>query len=225
MGATPRTSTTLLRDLAQDSQHARWGEFVARYRPMMEAYLRERFPHVDVDDAVQETLIALIKSMPVYRYVPEETGRFHSYLTGILRHKALRQVRSDRQRAKIAEMFCNGESTLGRARSPSAPYGTGRDGRARSPSAPHNEMPDDEQSWREALMEIALQQLLADESVHARTREVFRRVAVNGEKPEDVGSSLGITRNAVDQMKSRMTLRLKELVRALEKADGNGRQE
>ena len=192
---------------------------------MMEAYLRERFPHVDVDDAVQETLIALIKSMPVYRYVPEETGHFHSYLTGILRHKALRQVRSDRQRAKIAEMFCNGESTLGRARSPSAPYGTGRDGRARSPSAPHNEMPDDEQSWREALMEIALQQLLADESVHARTREVFRRVAVNGEKPEDVGSSLGITRNAVDQMKSRMTLRLKELVRALEKADGNGRQE
>ncbi len=225
MGATPRTSTTLLRDLAQDSQHARWGEFVARYRPMMEAYLRERFPHVDVDDAVQETLIALIKSMPVYRYVPEETGHFHSYLTGILRHKALRQVRSDRQRAKIAEMFCNGESTLGRARSPSAPYGTGRDGRARSPSAPHNEMPGDEQSWREALMEIALQQLLADESVHARTREVFRRVAVNGEKPEDVGSSLGITRNAVDQMKSRMTLRLKELVRALEKADGNGRQE
>lgn len=225
MGATPRTSTTLLRDLAQDSQHARWGEFVARYRPMMEAYLRERFPHVDVDDAVQETLIALIKSMPVYRYVPEETGHFHSYLTGILRHKALRQVRSDRQRAKIAEMFCNGESILGRARSPSAPYGTGRDGRARSPSAPHNEMPDDEQSWREALLEIALQQLLADESVHARTREVFRRVAVNGEKPEDVGSSLGITRNAVDQMKSRMTLRLKELVRALEKADGNGRQE
>ena len=225
MANIPTTSTTLLRDLAQDSQHARWGEFVARYRPMMETYLRERFPHVDVDDAVQETLIALIKSMPVYRYVPEETGHFHSYLTGILRHKALRQVRSDRQRAKIAEMFCNGESTLGRARSPSAPYGTGRDGRARSPSAPHNEMPDDEQSWREALMEIALQQLLADESVHARTREVFRRVAVNGEKPEDVGSSLGITRNAVDQMKSRMTLRLKELVRALEKADGNGRQE
>lgn len=225
MARIPTTSTTLLRDLAQDSQHARWGEFVARYRPVMEAYLRERFPHVDVDDAVQETLIALIKSMPVYRYVPEEMGHFHSYLTGILRHKALRQVRSDRQRAKIAEMFCNGESTLGRARSPSAPYGTGRDGRARSPSAPYNEMPDDEQSWREALMEIALQQLLTDESVHARTREVFRRVAVNGEKPEDVGSSLGITRNAVDQMKSRMTLRLKELVRALEKADGNGRQE
>ena len=190
----PTTSTTLLRDLAHDSQHARWGEFVARYRPMMEAYLRERFPFVDADDTVQETLIALIKSMPVYRYVPEETGRFRSYLTGILRHKALRQIRGDRQQAKVLEMLRR--------------------------DAPQNEILDNDQSWRESIMEIALQQLLADESVHARTREVFRRVAINGEKPEDVGSSLGIARNAVDQMKSRMTLRLKELVRALEKADG-----
>ena len=225
MAKLPTTSTTLLRDLAQDSQHARWGEFVARYRPMMEAYLRERFPHVDVDDAVQETLIALIKSMPVYRYVPEETGHFHSYLTGILRHKALRQVRSDRQRAKIAEMFCNGESTLGRARSPVSPERSEPRKRSLEVCAPPNEIAYDDQSWREALMEIALQQLLADESINARTREVFRRVAVNGEKPEDVGFSLGITRNAVDQIKSRMTLRLKELVCALEKADGNGRQE
>ena len=195
----PTTSTTLLRDLAHDSQHARWGEFVARYRPMMEAYLRERFPFVDADDTVQETLIALIKSMPVYRYVPEETGRFRSYLTGILRHKALRQIRGDRQQAKVLEMLHR--------------------------DAPQNEIPDNDRSWRESIMEIALQQLLADESIHARTREAFRRVAVNGEKPEDVGLSFGISRNAVDQMKSRMTLRMKELVRALEKADGNGRQE
>ena len=171
----------------------------------MEAYLRERFPFVDADDTVQETLIALIRSMPIYRYVPEETGRFHSYLTGILRHKALRQVRSDRQRAKIAEMLRQ-----------DAPHG----GRTRSPIAPQAAIKDNDQSWRESIMEIALQQLLADESIHERTREVFRRVAVNGEKPEDVALSFGISRNAVDQMKSRMTLRMKELVRALEKADG-----
>jgi DNA-directed RNA polymerase specialized sigma24 family protein len=67
----PTTSTTLLRDLAQDSQHVRWGEFAQRYRPMMEAFMRERFPTVDADDAVQETLIALIKVFPVYRYSPE----------------------------------------------------------------------------------------------------------------------------------------------------------
>ena len=39
MAKIPTTSTTLLRDIANDSQHARWGEFVARYRPMMEAFM------------------------------------------------------------------------------------------------------------------------------------------------------------------------------------------
>ena len=68
-------------------------------------------------------------------------------------------------------------------------------------------------------MEIALRQLLADDTVHARTREVFRRVAVNGEKPEDVASDFGITRNAVYQMKDRMMTRLREFVAALEKVE------
>ena len=49
MSMVPTTSTTLLRNLAQDSQHARWGEFVARYRPMMEAFLRESYPGVEAE--------------------------------------------------------------------------------------------------------------------------------------------------------------------------------
>ena len=67
MAGIPTTSTTLLRELAQDSQHARGGEFVARYRPMMEAFMRERFPSLDADDVIQETLIELIRVFPVYR--------------------------------------------------------------------------------------------------------------------------------------------------------------
>jgi DNA-directed RNA polymerase specialized sigma24 family protein len=75
MAQIPLTSATLLNDLARDSQHARWGEFVARYRPMMEEFLRKAFPSVDADEAVQETLVSLIRQMPVYCYVPEENGR------------------------------------------------------------------------------------------------------------------------------------------------------
>ena len=68
-------------------------------------------------------------------------------------------------------------------------------------------------------MEVALQQLLADSSIHERTRLVFARVAVNGEKPEDVAAAFGIERNAVDQIKSRMTARLRGLVVALGNVD------
>ena len=119
----PETSTTLLRDIAQDSQHARWAEFVARYRPMMEAYMRERFPSVEADDAIQETLIALIETFPVYHYSPDEKGSFHNYLTGILRNKALRLLHKEERQKEIV---------AGRAVSMKPPYA---DGRAACPHA------------------------------------------------------------------------------------------
>ena len=191
----PTTSTTLLRDLAQDSQHARWSEFVARYRPMMEAFMRERFPSLEADDVIQETLIALIKALPSYHYSPDETGHFHNYLTGILRHRALAALDSAARRAKremdldvvLPKSQCGTES--------------------------------EEDCWRKALFEIALQQLLADDTIHQRTKQVFVRVAVNGEKPEDVAAAFGLARNAVDQIKARLMSRLKELVSNLEKVD------
>jgi RNA polymerase sigma factor (sigma-70 family) len=192
----PETSTTLLRDLAQDSRHARWGEFVARYRPMMETYMHTRFPTVDADDAIQETLIALIKVFPVYRYSPEETGAFHNYLTGILRHRALRMIEGESRRLNKELKYQEIEGL--------------------SASGGNN---DDGLSWRESVFEIALQQLLADESINDRTKQVFVRVAVNGEKPESVAESFGIARNAVDQMKARMKERLRELANMLIKVD------
>ena len=192
----PTTSTTLLRDLAQDSQHARWSEFVARYRPMMEAYMRNRFPTVDVDDAVQEALIALIKVFPVYKYSPEETGAFHNYLTGILRRRALRVFESEGRRSNKEQKYHEIEELA---------------------SSGGNE--DDWSLWRESVLEIALQQLLADESINDRTKQVFVRVAVNGEKPETVAQSFGITRNSVDQMKARMKDRLRDLANALMKVE------
>lgn len=199
---TPETSTTLLRDLAQDSQNARWAEFVARYRPMMDAYMRERFPFVEADDAIQETLIALIKTFPVYNYSPEETGAFHNYLTGILRNKALCQI--ERERRHNANLRAYADEMRNAASSGASPR---------------------LESSRRDIFEIALRQLLADKSVHELTREVFRRVAVNGEDPEEVASDIGKTRNAVYQMKDRMMTRLKGFVAALEKveAEQNGR--
>ena len=196
MSSIPTTSTTLLRDIAQDTQHARWAEFVARYRPMMEAYMHERFPSLDADDAIQETLIALIEAFPVYHYSPEEKGSFHNYLTGILRNKALRQSECDNRRQAKMRKLASGKKIETDVNPPSDRYASQRD-----------------------IFEIALRQLLADDSVHARTREVFRRVAVNGDSPEDVASDFGITRNAVDQMKSRMMARLREFVSALEKVE------
>ena len=196
MSDVPKTSTTLLNELACDTQHARWGEFVARYHPMMLSFMQERFPGLDAEDIIQDTLIALIEIFPVYHYSPEEKGSFHNYLTGILRNKALRQIqRENRRLANLQDYAKEAKATAG------------------------NDVRPDADSAQKARFEIALRQLLADDTVHARTREVFRRVAVNGEKPDAVASDFGITRNAVDQMKNRMMSRLREFVAALEKVE------
>ena len=195
MSNIPDTSTTLLKDLARDSQHARWGEFVARYRPMMESFMSANFPTVDAADAVQETLIALIETFPVYRYVPEEKGTFHNYLTGILRHKALKMLAKESHRSALHEAYAK-DAAVGGAASGA-----------------------DDGQWRDALFEIALQQFMADDTVADRTKRIFARVAIDGEKPEAVAKAFGVERNAVDQIKSRSMARLRELVAALEKVD------
>ena len=196
MAEIPETSETLLRAIGGDSGHARWGEFVARYRPMMEAYLQSRFPTLDADELIQETFIALVKILPRYRWSPDEKGAFRNYLTGILRRRALKMLAREKRRAEVQRDLAQAE--------PSASGPAERD--------------EEERGWREAVYAVALRLYLADETVQERTKEVFRRVALQGEPPESVASAFGIARNAVDQIKNRAVRRLRELVEALRKA-------
>ena len=190
----PDTSTTLLRDLAGRADHPRWGEFVVRYRPLMESYLHEWFPSLEMDDLIQETFVAIAKTLPDYRYVPDETGHFHNYLTGILHHKALNALKRQNRRNEVTREY---------ALDPSA-RGIGNDA--------------DVEKWRETVCEVALQQLLADPSVTGRKRQIFMRTAMKGESPEDVAASLAVSRAVVDQTKKRMMDRLRELVERLKHA-------
>ena len=190
----PDTSTTLLRDLAGRADHPRWGEFVVRYRPLMESYLHEWFPSLEMDDLIQETFVAIAKTLPDYRYVPDEKGHFHNYLTGILHHKALNALKRQNRRNEVTREY---------ALDPSA-RGIGNDA--------------DVEKWRETVCEVALQQLLADHSVTGRKRQIFMRTAMKGESPEDVAASLAVSRAVVDQTKKRMMDRLRELVERLKHA-------
>lgn len=190
----PDTSTTLLRDLAGRADHPRWGEFVVRYRPLMESYLHEWFPSLEMDDLIQETFVAIAKTLPDYRYVADEKGHFHNYLTGILHHKALNALKRQNRRNEVTREY---------ALDPSA-RGIGNDA--------------DVEKWRETVCEVALQQLLADPSVTGRKRQIFMRTAMKGESPEDVAASLAVSQAVVDQTKKRMMDRLRELVERLKHA-------
>ena len=189
----PETSTTLLRDLAASTKNARWAEFVTRYRPMMEAYMRERFPSVEADEAIAETLIALVDVFRNYRYDPEEAGRFHNYLTGILRHKALRLCKKTERQGDLRRKIA-------------------------AEPLPVQDDPE-EVDYRQSLFDIAVRQFFNDETIAPRTKEIFRRTAIKGESPEAVAKSFLMERHAVDQIKSRSIAKLRAFVEALEKAD------
>lgn len=191
----PETSTTLLKDLGSDATHKRWTEFSDRYAPMMQAYMRERFPSLEADDIIQETLVSLVTILPSYRHSPEDKGAFHNYLTGIMRRKALKALGKSSAAQRRDKAYAGAEM-ISRGEGADAAY----------------------RQWREAILELALRELLADDTIQSRTREVFRRVAVNGEPPGDVARSFGIERNAVDQIKSRMTAKLKAIADRLEKS-------
>lgn len=173
--------------------------------------MRERFPSLDPDDAIQETLIALVDVLPGYRYSPDEKGHFHNYLTGILRNKALRELRKERRQTEIIDGMRRLEDNA-----PS--YGESPSQRltARTGGSSVRMLTDFDPSWREAIFEIALHQFLADETVADRTKRIFERVALGGESPESVATAFKVTRHAVDQAKSRALARIRALTKKLE---------
>ena len=131
-GGTPATSMTMLAEISGDARHARWGEFVARYRPMMEAYLRAKgVAGSEREDVMQETFAAVAKRLPGYRYCPGEKGEFHNYLTGILRNKMYDAGRATRTRERALQGFGEREVAAGRMRT-GLDYDScdGEDGRA-----------------------------------------------------------------------------------------------
>ena len=90
---TPVTSISLLRVLGEDSQSPRWTEFARLYASTIDGFLFKYFPQVDAEEVVNETLVALVEKLPLYEYDPDTKGHFRNYLIGIVRFKAIEQLK------------------------------------------------------------------------------------------------------------------------------------
>lgn len=187
----PVTSVSLLRTLADDPLSVRWSELYAKYEPLMRTFLKARFPSLEPDDLIQETMLALSKVIPNYSYSPETNGSFHNYLTSILKHKAVDAVNRNKRKSEVMEDYRKEREAL---------------------SAPDDA---EESALRSDALEIAIAGLLADETVNPMHRTVFRRVALERESPDAVAASLGISRANVDQIKKRLIVRLSSIVSSL----------
>lgn len=189
----PETSTTLLRLLASNAQTSRWDEFCVRYEPMMRDFLAVHFPGVEAEDVLQETFLALTRALPRYQYDPDGQGHFHNYLTGILRRKAIDALAHREKASRVVKTVQDLQTTAAEV---------ARDG--------------EREAWRRELYAVAVQQFYGDETVQARTKQIFRRITTGGEQPEAVATSLGVTVASVYLVKNRCLEKLRRLIAALE---------
>lgn len=195
----PKTSVALLNAIAASHESPRWVEFYNRYQPVMAAFIQKHFSSLEVEEIIQEAMIAFMNKVPTYKYEPDESGCFHNYLLGIVKFKAYEAFR---RRKREADMNADYEDELNSGGETSADrqlekfYGSVGD--------QLNE------SFDESVAEIVLRQFFEDTSVKMRDREVFRRTACDGESPESVAKAYGITRNNVDQINMRARKRIRD---------------
>lgn len=187
----PVTSVSLLKVLGKDAQSPRWTEFANKYASTIDGFLYKYFPSVEAADVVNETLMALVEKLPLYEYDPDAKGHFRNYLIGIVRFKAIEQIKKRKRESDIREAVETNAQLEWEYEKES--YSV------------------DLRDWRREAYEAALTQFLADDKISTRDKEIFRRVALRGESPEDVAKIFEIKRNNVDQIKARMVAKLKEL--------------
>ncbi len=187
----PITSVSLLKVLGEDAQSPRWTEFANMYASTIDGFLFKYFPSVDAAEVVNDTLLALVEKLPVYEYDPDVKGHFRNYLIGIVRFKAIEQLKRRKRDAELKKALETQEQLNWEYERQS--YSV------------------DLRNWQREAYEAALAQFMADPGLSDRDKDIFRRVALRGESPEDVAKMFGIKRNNVDQIKARMVAKLKEL--------------
>jgi RNA polymerase sigma factor (sigma-70 family) len=79
----------------------------------------------------------------------------------------------------------------------------------------HGTTEEDLKQWVHDVYEIAFRQLMADPEIQERNKYMFKRVTINNESPELVANAYGVTRSSVDQIKTRMMVKLREIISRL----------
>lgn len=163
-------------------------------RPIIAIASRAALPHDVADDVVQETMLALTKSLKDGTY-SREKGRLSSWLYGIARMRVLQAVDAARRRKTDAID----------AKDPSS-FGELIDEKSLLDSW--------EGSWAQMVLELSLRRVRTE--VDPKTYAAFEAVALRDESVDDTAARLGMTPNAVAIAKHRVLSRLRKLRDELE---------
>jgi RNA polymerase sigma-70 factor (ECF subfamily) len=182
------TSVSLLERARRGDDEHSWRQFAEIYTPLLRSWLgRHGMQTVDVDDVVQETLLAVSRELPSFDHSGRR-GAFRSWLRNILVFR-LQNFWRDRKRRLTGQGQNDFLKKLSQLEDP------------------HSEL---SQLWDREHDRHLVQRLLAmiEPRFQPSTCEAFRRVVLEGRDAAQVGLDLEMTLNAVIIAKSRV---LKEL--------------
>lgn len=189
------TSATLLERLRDRADTEAWQRLIELYSPLLFSWLRRHsLQDADVDDLVQEVLVAVAREAPQFR---------HSGRPGAFRHW-LRTILANRLR----------EFWRGRRHRPAATGDSDFAGMLDQLEDPDSGI---SRLWDQEHDQHIVRRLLAllEPQFAPSTWQAFRRVVLDGARPDAVAAELGLTVNAVFIAKSRILQRLREESRGL----------
>ena len=195
----PDTPQTLLRKIAEyanGDDAAEWARFVELYTPVIRAFIGARgdVAPSDVDDVVQEIFVRLVNVLRAGTYRPEK-GRFRAYLGTMVRRLLIDRHR--RALVRGAGETVSAEDVELLSETPDA--------------AAYVDM-----HLTMARHAAAVEHVLSRTMLDARTVAAYRAYALDGEPSADVAARLGITPNALRQIK----FRIDRMIAAVEAAYG-----
>ena len=183
------TTETLLKGLAEGNE-GRWARFYRDYVPCIKDILCARgLSPQDAEEVIHDTLVALAKLMPGYKYDKKKNGPFHSYILTIAWHKAVDRIRRNAAYSAVLARFADEPLAM------------------------------DDADWRKTTLDIALARVFANPAFSETTRLAFRRHVQLGEDAATVAKDLGITVNNLYQIKSRVKSALADEVAKLREED------
>ena len=183
----PDTPQTLLRKIAEyanGDDAAEWARFVELYAPVIRQFMsmREDIGAADADDMVQEIFVRLVDVLRAGTYRPEK-GRFRAYLGAMVRRLLIDRHRRALARGAGREVPADEVELL-----------------AETPDAAEQV----DRRLAEARHAAAVEHVLSRTMLDIRTVAAYRAYALDGEPPADIAARLGLTLNALRQIKYRV---------------------
>lgn len=195
MSAFPNTPTALLTriaaELSGDADEAAWTELFELYEPAMRNYLLSRGQE-DAGDVVQEVFARLVPVLRAGRY-DRSRGPFHAYLSTMLYHEMVSNLRRARARGAGQNQPLDGQDVA---------------------------VTDDpalaiDAEWRASVHRAAVRHVLEKTALSRRSKDVYAELEKTGDSCAEVARRQGLSAAAVRQIRSRVSRMVAALERRL----------